>query len=451
MDSRYQGGLERITMITDIDNSWKRDSDGLGVWEHRGKVAIAGFGHSPVDRRWDEVNLETTLGAYSLLACKQAVEDAGMSLDEIDGIVCCPTTISGDSGGSASNWAPRPYFDPPYDTEWGLTRVNAQWLIDNLGLKNVKFAPSAAPTISEMVGLASQAVGDGLCNNCLMIYPTGNMAGRYRRGGPNASDFAEGGNQWTAPWGNHGGNDFINIFPHQQYCRKYGGEHDDVAPFVINQHRNGLLTPWGFNYQNNIPQLTHDDYVSSRYILRPLRLRDCDRPVNAAGAYLFTTAERARDAKQTPVYVLNHSQHNFTFKTTQPTLDEIELWTDIAAKRMYEGSGLTAGEVDIFNPYDGYSIMAQFFLEGFQWHGVKRGDAFSFYADDIRVEGPHPLCSSGGNLGNGRTRTAMYTDSIEQLRGTAGARQVTTRAETALAAFTTPSSGGWIMLGKNPD
>ena len=83
--------------------------------------------------------------------------------------------------------------------------------------------------------------------------------------------------------------------------------------------------------------------------------------------------------------------------------------------------------------------MAQFFLEAFQWHGVKRGDAFQFYAGDIRVEGPHPFSSSGGNLGNGRTRTAMYTASIEQLRGTAGARQVRVRAETALAAFTTPS------------
>jgi hypothetical protein len=51
---------------------------------------------------------------------------------------------------------------------------------------------------------------------------------------------------------------------------------------------------------------------------------------------------------------------------------------------------------------------------------------------------------------NGRTRTAMYTDSIEQLCGTAGARQVRVRAETALAAFTTPSSGGWIMFGKYP-
>jgi hypothetical protein len=44
----------------------------------------------------------------------------------------------------------------------------------------------------------------------------------------------------------------------------------------------------------------------------------------------------------------------------------------------------------------------------------------------------------------------MYTDSIEQLRGTAGAGQVTVRTETALAAFTTPSSGGWIMFGKHP-
>jgi hypothetical protein len=35
---------------------WRRDKDGLGAWEHRGKVAVAGFGHSPVDRRWDGVS-----------------------------------------------------------------------------------------------------------------------------------------------------------------------------------------------------------------------------------------------------------------------------------------------------------------------------------------------------------------------------------------------------------
>ena len=54
---------------------------------------------------------------------------------------------------------------------------------------------------------------------------------------------------------------------------------------------------------------------------------------------------------------------------------------------MYEGAGLGPNDVDIFNPYDGYAPMAQFFLEAFQWHGVKRGEAFAFYAGDIRVEG----------------------------------------------------------------
>ena len=75
----------------------------------------------------------------------------------------------------------------------------------------------------------------------------------------NADDYARGARQWTAPWGNHGGNDFINIFPHRQYCLKYGGTHDDLAPFVINQHRNGLLTPWGYNATHAVPQLTTED------------------------------------------------------------------------------------------------------------------------------------------------------------------------------------------------
>ena len=281
--------------------------------------------------------MDKTLGAYSILACQKAMDEAGVTPDQIDGVICCDSHIAGGSGGSASQWAPRPYFAPPYDSEWGLTLINAQWLIEQMRLPNVKFAPTGVPTISEMVGMAAQAVGDGVCSTCLVIYPTGNLEGRYRRGGENADDYARGARQWTAPWGNHGGNDFINIFPHNQYCLKYGGKHDDVAPFVVNQHRNGLLTPWGYNASHNVPQLTIEDYVNSRFVLNPLRVWDCDRPVNASAAYLFTTAERARDMRQKPVYVLNHSQHNFRKRSTQEDLDEIEDWTDRAARQNVRG------------------------------------------------------------------------------------------------------------------
>ena len=74
---------------------WRRDKDGLGVWEHRGKVAVAGFGHSPVDRRWDGVSMDKTLGAYSILACQKAMDEAGVTADQIDGVICCDSHIAG--------------------------------------------------------------------------------------------------------------------------------------------------------------------------------------------------------------------------------------------------------------------------------------------------------------------------------------------------------------------
>ena len=116
-------------MATPSDYKWRRDKDGQGVWEHRGKVAVAGLGHSPVDRRWDGVSMDKTLGAYCMLACQKAMDDAGVTKDQIDGVICCDSHIAGPSGGSASKWAPRPYFAPPYDSELGLTLVNAEWLI----------------------------------------------------------------------------------------------------------------------------------------------------------------------------------------------------------------------------------------------------------------------------------------------------------------------------------
>ena len=62
---------------------WRRDKDGTGVWEHRGKVAVAGVGHSPVDRRWDGVSMDQTLGAYSILACRKAMDEAGVTPDHV--------------------------------------------------------------------------------------------------------------------------------------------------------------------------------------------------------------------------------------------------------------------------------------------------------------------------------------------------------------------------------
>src|ERR1700730_8046346 len=93
-------------MAASAGYQWRRDKDGLGVWEHRGKVAVAGVGHSPVDRRWDEVSMDKTLGAYSILACQKAMDEAGVTADQVDGVICCDSHIAGGSGGAAALFRP---------------------------------------------------------------------------------------------------------------------------------------------------------------------------------------------------------------------------------------------------------------------------------------------------------------------------------------------------------
>src|SRR4029077_8864773 len=91
---------------------WRRDKDGLGVWEHRGKVAVAGVGHSPVDRRWDGVSMNKPLAAYPTLACRKAMDEAGATPDQIDGVICCDSHIAGGSGGSPRRGGARAFSAP---------------------------------------------------------------------------------------------------------------------------------------------------------------------------------------------------------------------------------------------------------------------------------------------------------------------------------------------------
>ena len=424
--------------------NWQRDKEGMGLWEHRGKVAVVGWGQSYIPRRWDGVDLERSCGGTSKESILKAISDAGIGLDEIDGLMTSKETRA------EQTWAPRPYFAPPYDTEDGLTYCSGEFIQKELGLKNVKYIESDAPYIGPMLGMAAQAVGDGMAETLVCWYPMVNLSGRYGHNNPaNNSNEAKGGNAFTLPWGYQSGAMFNNAIVFQQYCQRYNTSHEALAPFVMNQRRNGLLTPWSYYSLHEPYQLTKEDYLNGRVVEEHLVVYDCDRPVMACAAFIFTTAEKAKKLRQKPVYILNHAQNSVRGRSTMATLDEHQEAVSSLARKMEEGSGVNIKDVDIFNPYDGYATFTQQFLEGFQWHGVGRGEAHDFYADDIRVEGPHPFLSSGGNLGTGRTRSALHSDSIEQLRGTAGPRQVNVKAEIALAGSNTPDACGFVMYSSH--
>ena len=428
-----------------------RDKENIGLWPQRGQVAAVGIGHSPTARRWDE-RPETSVGALSIQALRAAMEDAGVTGDQVDGLVVVPDTTTG-AYWPAGKVVPEDFLamfqgtDDPLD---GVAKLSVEWIMKNMPeLTNLKTALQAGTCTSHALVVAAQAVASGLTHTCLVVKGWHNYAGRYYQGGANAEATVSGPTKWSAPWGGPACYGTAQQF--QRYMTKYNKNHDMVAPFVINSRRNGLLFPEGYWAQHRPEPLTADDYINARWIAKPANLYDNDIPIMAAGAYLFTTAERAKDMKQKPVYVLNHASDRTRARGIALTLEEVEAATASTGRKLYDGAGITASDLSFENMYDGFGLFHVFHIEGLGYAGIKRGEALDLFQDDISIEGPHPVSPSGGNIGSGRTRFWLHTDTIQQLQGRAGARQITRPAEVAISGGPTPTGGNFIVWSATPD
>ncbi len=426
------------TKVQDAPAEVFRRQEGLGVWPGRGKVACVGVGMGDCMRRWGrEDDISLSVGNLMRNAIQHALDEAGISKEDVDGIAMDPTSMS--------SYLYPPYLAPPFDSEDGLSFLTAEWLIKNVPLPNVQFATYAPGCISFALNAGAQAVFSGQTHTCLVLRGLGNPPGRYEQT-PVTSFGGRG--QWPSPW------DWrlipLEAYCFNAYCRKYNTIHDRLYPFIANERRNGSMQPWGYFSQHRPEhlKLTREEYLSSRWICKPMCLHDADMPIQTAGAFLFTTAERAKNMKQKPVYILNHCSQIGVPRSSTPTLEEYQGYADRIARMCYEGSGLSGpDELDVFNPYEGYITFFQYYLEAFGWRGVKHGEAHDFYEGDISVEGPNPLSPGGGNNGNGRTRWWNHLDCVQQLQGNAGKRAIKTRCETGVSGAFTPGRSDWIVWG----
>jgi acetyl-CoA acetyltransferase len=339
--------------------------------------------------------------------------------------------------------------DDPLD---GIAKLSAEWILKNMPeLTNVNFTVYGPGCMSNAIVVAAQAIGDGQAHTCLVLKGWHNLAGRYYQGGAAAQNTVGGPGVWGQMWGTRAGTGDAWAF--QEYLDKYGKSHDQMAPFVVNSKKNGLLFPEGFFAQHRPEGITVEDYLSARWIVKPLNLFDMDIPIMATAAYLFTTPERAKDMKQKPVFILNHATTRPKFGLHQG-LHNVQASTDATGRKVYEGSGLTPADLDLENMYDGFTTFHVYFVEGLRYRGMQKGEFLDFVQGDISLEGPNPISISGGNSGSGRTRFWMHTDSIQQLQGRAGARQAHLkggRPETAISGGPMPQGGDFTVWGTSPD
>ena len=391
----------------------------------RGEVAIVGYAQSPIVRHFPQ-----PLGAVALETARQAIADAGLLPENIDGF-------------TSSALLPTAGDHAVVD---GVSTVSSHWLAQHLGV-NPRYAVGfqGFGQLPGSVLLAVNAIASGAADYVLVHRALHNPAGRYHG---NPMTEATGSSQWTAPQGYFGPLVMIAL-AYNEYLQRYGATREAMAAVLVEARKNGARIPW--SYWHDKP-LTAEEYLAAPMIHDPICRLDCDIPVDGIAAFVFTSAERARDLPNKPVYVA-------AYASGQPTrhrvplhwpLDDIyDIGTD-TARRLWERSGVGPDDVDLPQLYDGFSPFIWFWLEVLGLCPV--GEAHRFVQEGgIDSDSPSglPVLSGGGALGNGRMHgVPQMLECYLQLSGRAGDRQ--RAAEVGIACHASPHYGGVVAYTAVP-
>jgi acetyl-CoA acetyltransferase len=210
----------------------------------------------------------------------------------------------------------------------------------------------------------------------------------------------------------------------QRHMHLYGTRREHFAEVCISTRENAIRRP-----QTALRKepLTLDDYFNARMISDPLCLFDYTMESDGAVAVVSVGADRARDLRQPPVYIMA-SAHGGTgrwgpglFRYFQAPDDEFaSSGHRPVAERMYEMAGIGPSDVDVALLYDHFSPMVIMQLEDYRFCPI--GDGGRFVADgNIRFgTGTIPVNTHGGNLSEAYIIGMTHVrEAVEQLRGVA--------------------------------
>lgn len=206
-----------------------------------------------------------------------------------------------------------------------------------------------------------------------------------------------------------------------RHMTTYGTTSEELAAIAVSTRAWATMNP-DARFQD---PLTVDDVLSSRMLASPLHLLDCCLVTDGAGAVVVTSAERAKDLRKPPVYVLGAaSSHSHNMIHAMPDLTVTP--GAVSGPRAFAAAGITPGDVDLLMGYDSFTITALLHLEDLGF--CKKGDAGQFVASgETAPGGSLPMNTNGGGLSY--THPGMYgifllTEAVRQLRGEAGRRQL---------------------------
>ena len=406
-----------------------------GARHLRGRYAIVGVGETTYTR-----GAGMTTRALACWAIRNAIQDAGLTPRDVDGMLAYQM---GDS-------------------------INSTFVAGDLGIRPSFFMDvfGGGSSTEALVGLAMGAIEAGMCST-VVIYRAMNGYSQSRVGGTGRAETAIVGEQlherpygWSTP-----GQLFAPTFMRHMY--EYGTRPEQVAMVRVAHSRHASNNPKALHRK----RVTVEDVLASRMICTPLHLLDCCVETDNATAIVVTSIERARDLRHPPAVILGvvgrtckprpdmHYQHG-------PITTVAAKW---AAPRLWSGAGLGPEDVDVTGSYDAFTFTTMLQLEDYGFCTKGEGGAY-VSSGTIELGGRRPNNTSGGHLCEGYTHgVSMVVENVRQLRHDAddscpigadgrrahtydyregGCRQVRTVNVTANFGWGTPAYGSALVMAR---
>jgi acetyl-CoA acetyltransferase len=370
------------------------------------KAAIVGIGATEYYRRGVSLPLtETDLACQAILA---AVDDAGLTIRDVDGFAL--------------------YSAPIDPAEIGAI----------LGIPEIRFSAtltSGGGGSAGSLGLAAAAVATGQAE-CVVSVMTLQQAKRRLGGTRESGQGGFGAMASGGPYGSGGIPPVIGFMANagmaspghsfsiltQRHMHQYGTKREHFGHVAVNQREFASTRPTALRTE----PLTMDDYLNSRMISDPLCLLDYTMESDGAVAAIITSAERAKDLRQRPVYIMG-SAHGGMGRWSTAIFTWFQMPDEYfassghrpVAKRMFEMAGISAAEVDVALLYDHFGPMVVMQLEDYGFCPIGAGGPF-VAEGNTRLDGTIPVNTHGGHLSEAYIIGMTHVrEAVEQLRGTA--------------------------------
>ena len=357
------------------------------------KVAVIGIGHGKFGVRSD-----ASLRELAFEAVKACLDDAGISLKEVDSMV---TGIAGDEFAFSIQpsaqvhdyigFHPKPNFRVEGACATGSVALRTGWMNIVSGLADVVLVVGVEKMTEVPTSMATEIMGRA--GDAIWEYPFGTTFPGYYAMIANA------------------------------HMAEFGTTQEQLAMVSVKNHYYGSLNP----YAQMQKAIDLQKALTSFTVAYPLKLYDCSLITDGAAAVLLASEERAKAISKKPVWVAGLGLATDTMRLGDREKLTSLLATREAAKTAYKMAGVGPADIDVATVHDCFTIAEIVAYEDLGF--CERGEGGRLIeAKETYVDGRIPVNVDGGLKSKGHplgaTGVSMAIEITKQLRGEAGERQV---------------------------